>query len=125
MMKQQLEHVLKSTIEKLQQEGQIPDVTFLTQIEATRDKQFGDFAANTAMLLAKAAKKNPRQLAELIVKNIRDSPYVEKIEVAGPGFINFYLSPLALTSIVETILTEKDAYGSCTIGRGKRILLEF
>lgn len=124
-MKQQLEQLLKSTIEQLQQQEQLPKVAFLIQIEATRDKQFGDFAANTAMLLAKAAKKNPRQIAELIVKHIPDVPYLEKVAVAGPGFINFYLSAFALTSIVEKVLSEKEAYGSCTIGRGKRILLEF
>lgn len=124
-MKQHLENLLQTAVKQLQEQEQLPRIPITIQIDATRDKQFGDFATNIAMSLAKAAQEKPRIIAERIVAALPPSEYVMKVEIAGPGFINFFLSPFALTSVVEKIISEKEAYGTCTIGRGKRILLEF
>lgn len=124
-MKQHLEQLVQTAIKQLQESGEIPECPVQIQIDTTKDKRFGDFASNIALVLAKATQKKPRDLAERIVKTLPSSEFVQKVEIAGPGFINFFLSPAALTRIVEKILTDKESYGTCTIGRGKRILIEF
>lgn len=124
-MKHHLESLLQIAVKQLQEAEELPNTPILIQIEPTKDKQFGDYASNLALLLAKSAHKKPRDIAERLIQALPSSEYLQKVEVAGPGFINFFLSSLALTSVVENILTEKDSYGACTIGRGKRILLEF
>ncbi len=124
-MKQQIENLVQSAVKKLQENGELPAVPAFIQIDATKDKQHGDFASNVALILAKSAQKKPRDIAERIVQMLPPSPYIQKVEIAGPGFINFFLSANALNDVVTRILTEKETYGRCTIGRGKRILVEF
>lgn len=124
-MKQQIETLIQSAISKLEEAGQLPAIPALIQIENTKDKQHGDFATNIAMVLAKSAQKKPRDIAELIINALPESEYVRKVEIAGPGFINFFLSADAQTSIVNVILQEKENFGRTTIGRGKRVLVEF
>jgi arginyl-tRNA synthetase len=85
----------------------------------------GDRASNIAMKAAKQLGKNPRLLADEIVSEIKKSEYIEKIEVAGPGFINFFLTPLWLQHTVEAILLNPDTFGSSNIGNGKRVQVEF
>ncbi len=95
-------------------------------IEIPADKSHGDFAANAAMVSAKAFKLPPRKIAELICEEaILDGTYFEKIEIAGPGFINFFLSKKWFSSIADTVLTEADNYGRTNTGDGKKILVEF
>ena len=85
----------------------------------------GDRASNIAMKTAKQLGKNPRFFAEEIVSLIKKSNYVEKIEVAGPGFINFFLTPLWLRQIIENILSNPDTFGSSNAGKGKKVQVEF
>lgn len=94
-------------------------------IERTRDPGHGDFASNVAMRLAKPARKRPRELAEKIVASIGDSDDVESIEVAGPGFINFRLSPAVLHREIAAILDRGPEYGREAPKPAPRILLEF
>ncbi len=124
-MKQHIETLLQTALKQLQQTGELPAVPAFIQIDSTKDKQHGDFATNIAMIVAKLSQKKPRDIAERIIQLIPASPYIQKTEVAGPGFINFFLSPQALTEIIERILTEKEAFGLSKMGRGKRILVEF
>lgn len=125
MTKSYLENQLQQTIKLLQEKGKLPDLPSFVQLEATRDKQHGDFATNIAMVLSKAAKKKPREIAELILSHLEPSVYLQKAEIAGPGFINFYLSSEALASVITTILAEGDDYGRCKLGREKSVLIEF
>lgn len=85
--------------------------TIKINIEHARDRQFGDFACNVAMVLAKPAKMNPREIAAKIIENLPKSDKIAKVEIAGPGFINFYLTPTALNSIIGEVLTKNDQFG--------------
>ncbi len=125
-MKQAIANLLTESLKKVEEEQSltlsIPDHI---QVENSRDKQHGDYASNIAMILAKQAKMTPRQLAELILKNTTDSSVIEKIEIAGPGFINFYLKQNAQSSIVEDILKSGNSYGQSNSFAGKKALIEF
>ncbi len=95
-------------------------------IEIPADKSHGDFAANTAMVCAKAFKMPPRKIAELIIEKINLGGSVfERAEIAGPGFMNFFLSRKWFADTVENVLAEKDSYGRTDYGSGKRVLVEF
>ena len=95
-------------------------------IEIPADKSHGDFAANTAMVYARAFKLPPRKIAELIIEKIDLSGSVfERAEIAGPGFMNFFLSRKWFAETVENVLTEKENYGRIDYGQGKRVLVEF
>ncbi len=94
-------------------------------IDHARDKSHGDFATNIALVLAKAAHSKPRDLAEKIVTALPASDKVEKVEIAGPGFINFFISASASHSVVDDILEAGEAYGRSTVGNGKRVQVEF
>ena len=96
-----------------------------TTVERTRDPSHGDFASNVAMRLAKPARKKPRDIAALIVDALDDSKAVDKVEIAGPGFINFYLSPAAFHAELEAILEAGQNYGRQDRKDGPRINLEF
>jgi len=94
-------------------------------IEYTRDSAYGDFASNIAMSLAKTLKKNPRELAQQIISAIPPSPVVTKTELAGPGFINFYVTPNYFLPLLENIKGQKNKFGLSTIGKGRKIHVEF
>jgi len=95
------------------------------QIERTKDKTHGDFACNIAMMLAKPAKMNPRQIATDIVEALPTSDVVTQVEIAGPGFINFFLSAEASQQVVKEILAKAEKYGQSQIGNGKKVQVEF
>lgn len=96
------------------------------QIEKPTDKKNGDFSTNIALLLSKECRRNPRELAaELIGQMIFPDGTVERIEIAGPGFINFYLTPLFIMQSVEHILLEGKGYGSSCAGKGKTAIVEY
>ncbi len=125
-MKFELISLLQKAIQSLQAEGVLPaDIVANIQIERTRDKGHGDFACNLALMLAKPAKVKPRDLAEKIVSALPDSPAVEKVEIAGPGFINFFIKANLQTAVVSTILTEGDKFGCSDLGKGQRVQVEF
>jgi arginyl-tRNA synthetase len=101
------------------------DLAIESTVERTRDPSHGDFASNIAMRLAKPARRNPRELAAQIVDALGDSDAVDQIEIAGPGFINFHLSPGAFHAELETILEQDGDYGRQAPKDRPRILLEF
>jgi arginyl-tRNA synthetase len=94
-------------------------------IERTRDVAHGHFASNLAMRLAKPARRSPRDIAAAIAEQLPDTDQLDKVEIAGPGFINFYLSPQAFHAEVETILEKGEDYGRHVPKASPRILLEF
>jgi len=125
-MKQQLRQLVFTAVESLQQHAQLDtDLTPDIQIERTRDAKHGNYACNIALLLAKRAGCKPRDLAEMIVNALPESKFVAKTEIAGPGFINFYLTDSAVESVVADVLQQKENFGSSQIGAGRRILIEF
>ncbi|MGH7276301.1 MAG: arginine--tRNA ligase [Candidatus Rokuibacteriota bacterium] len=93
--------------------------------EVPRQAEHGDYATNAAMTLARAARRPPRQIAELIVKHFPSLPEVERVEVAGPGFLNVFLAPAWCAGALGEILAAGDAYGRGESARGRRIRLEF
>jgi len=101
------------------------DLALDTTVERTRDSSHGDFASNVAMRLAKPARKSPRDVAALIVEALGDSAAIDKVEIAGPGFINFYLSPAAFHAELEAVLARGDDYGRQPKKDRPRINLEF
>jgi arginyl-tRNA synthetase len=124
-MKQQIEKLIQAALTQLKINGDLSVDIPAIQVESTKDKHNGDLACNIAMVLAKPAQKKPRDIAELIVKNLPASPDVTKVEIAGPGFLNFFLAPAALHNIVATILNARENYGSSNLGKNKKILVEF
>ena len=99
--------------------------TISKTIERTRDSRHGDFATNIAMRLAKSAGKNPRELAAQIIKHLPTSELIDKVEIAGPGFINFHLGSTAFHQEIACILGSGDNYGRQTAKGKPRYLLEF
>lgn len=118
---------LKDALEKAKAEGKIKfDSIPPFVIEAPREKNHGDFAANIAMLMARQAKKAPRQIAEIIVENLNlGESEIEKIEIAGAGFINFYLKVNWLHQILPIVAQMDTEYGTSSYGRGKKVQVEF
>jgi arginyl-tRNA synthetase len=107
---------------ELATEEQLPDVI----LETPKDKANGDYSTNMAMQLARVAKKAPRAIAEALVANFDQSKAsIEKIDIAGPGFINFYMNNNYLTDLIPTILTAGEKYGETTVGNGQKIQVEF
>lgn len=124
-MRQHIEHLVKVALKQLQDSGELPAIPAYVEVTPTKDNTHGDYATNIAMTISKAAEKSPRDIAERIKNTLQDTPYLEKVEVAGPGFINFYLSPIALYSVVPRILHEKGDFGRSRMGRQKRVLVEY
>jgi arginyl-tRNA synthetase len=94
-------------------------------LERPRDPTHGDFATNLAMQLAKALKKNPREIAQQLLNELPPSTLVTKAEVAGAGFINFTLDAGTKTDVVKAVLVEKDAFGRSTAGKQQKVQVEF
>ncbi|THG89057.1 hypothetical protein AJ85_19830 [Alkalihalobacillus alcalophilus ATCC 27647 = CGMCC 1.3604] len=95
-------------------------------LETPKDKAHGDYATNMAMQLARVAKKAPRQIAEELTASLNQKEaMIEKVEIAGPGFINFFMDNSYLRDVVKTVLTSKEAYGESDFGGNKRIQVEF
>ena len=125
-MKKQIQELIAQSLKILESKEIIPalEQSNIT-IENCRDSAHGDFASNIAMVLAKTAKTNPRQLAETIIEHLPKSDILEKTEIAGPGFINFFLKQNTHQSIIIDIIEKSDAYGESTIGNNSPTLIEF
>ena len=127
-MKEIISELVQSIITDLSNEKVLPeDLSYKINIDATKDKSHGDFASNIALVLAKQAKMPPRKLAELIIDKLLQSKHesIEKIDIAGPGFINFFVSGASNFSAIPSILTQQSEYGRSKIGAGKHYQVEF
>lgn len=100
--------------------GELPEVF----LEIPPEKSFGDFATNFAMQAARCLRANPKKIAEAIVARL-SFPWLDRAEIAGPGFINFYLKPDWLYAMLQEILDQGDSYGNTNCGNGKKIQVEF
>ncbi|AZB40945.1 arginine--tRNA ligase [Bacillus sp. FJAT-42376] len=123
-MKERLKEEVKASVQNagLAEASQIPDVI----LEVPKEKAHGDFSTNMAMQLARVAKKAPRMIADEIVKHFdKEKASIEKIEIAGPGFINFYMNNAYLADLVPAILEAGEKYGETNIGNGEKLQVEF
>jgi len=106
----------------LASQEELPEV----MLEVPRDKSHGDLATNIAMQLARIAKKNPRQIAEEIVEEMnRNKGFIKEVQIAGPGFINFFIDRSSLSKILLEMDQQKDDYGRIDTGAGEKVLVEF
>jgi arginyl-tRNA synthetase len=125
-MKQVIAELINSALKTLIENGTLPEnVQPNIMVENTRDKTHGDYASNIALTLAKPARCNPRQLAEKLVTALPQSENLTRTEIAGPGFINFFISEASTNSLITTILDEKENYGRNNNGAGKKVQVEF
>lgn len=130
-MKEKITSAIVSAFEQAQEVGTLPkaeselNLKEMIKLEVPKDKQHGDFACNIAMVLAKALKSAPRAIAEAIVSLIPTGGDIEKIEVAGAGFINFYLSSNWLYETMNQIEVQGENYGRIDLGKGKKVMVEF
>ncbi|WP_227394520.1 arginine--tRNA ligase [Jeotgalibacillus aurantiacus] len=123
-IQEKLKQEIKDAVLKagLATEDQLPEVI----LETPKDKANGDFSTNMAMQLARVAKKAPRQIASELVENFDQSKAsIQKVDIAGPGFINFYMDNSYLTDLIPAILTAGDAYGETNTGKGEKVQVEF
>ncbi len=130
-MKEKIAAMIMASLEQAQAAGELPkseaelNLKEMIRLEVPKEKQHGDFACNIAMVLAKALKNPPRVIAEAIVRSIPIGGDIEKIEVAGAGFINFYLSSNWLYETMRQIEAQGENYGRIDLGKGKKVMVEF
>ncbi|BAU22718.1 arginyl-tRNA synthetase [Caldimicrobium thiodismutans] len=122
MIKRKIRERLKETLKELNLIEK--DIPF--EVERPKREDLGDFSTNLALVLQGVLKAKPREIAERIIEKLRlEGDLFEKIEIAGPGFINFWINPEFLRKNLLQILKEKDNYGALNIGKGQRIHIEF
>ena len=125
-LKQRLQTLIGAAINTLKAEDVIAaDSACVVQVEPARAAAHGDFASNIALLLGKGAGLPPRDLAQKIIARLPPNDLIEKTEIAGPGFINFFLKKGAFQAVVRAILDQRQRYGDADLGQGQRVLLEF
>jgi arginyl-tRNA synthetase len=125
-MKDHISHLIQQALNTLSGQGVLSiDSLPAIKIDTSRDKNHGDFATNIAMVFAKQAGCPPRQLAEQIIQALPDSAYIASTEIAGPGFINFFLKAGAYEQIITDVLSAGATFGLSDYGKGKRLQVEF
>ncbi len=125
--KEQIKNIILNSAEKAINDGVLENAELNDfKIEVPKDRANGDYAVNAAMVWSRLFKKAPRQVAEILMANADfNGTYIEKYEIAGPGFINFYLSQKYYADIVLDVENKKEQYGRSDFGEGKRVLVEF
>ncbi len=123
---EQVQHNIKQAIAEAVQKAGLTEEPVQVQLESPRDKANGDYATNVAMQLTRLAKKPPRAIAEAIVENLdTQSANIEKVEIAGPGFINIVIQKDYLNDVIKTVLEQGEEYGRSNAGNSQRIQVEF
>lgn len=121
-----IQELIENALEHLQAKGEFNlEQTPTINIERTRSKEHGDYASNVALTLAKPLQSNPRAIAEKIIAELAESSHVNKVEIAGPGFINFYLTDACRLQVLKRIIKLGSAYGNSGLGADKHITVEF
>lgn len=125
-MKARLEQHLSTVLEVLKADGLIPaELSADVSLSRTKDPTHGEFASNLAMVLAKPAKRSPRDIAQAIVDAFPADSDIEKVEIAGPGFINFHVASTSQASVVSKIIEQASAYGRSSVGAGQSVQVEY
>ncbi|HEC2212899.1 TPA: arginine--tRNA ligase [Staphylococcus delphini] len=122
----QVKQTLIQEIEKSIQQANIVESIPEIKIEIPKDTKNGDYATNIAMVLTKLAKRNPREIAQLIVDHLdNEAAHVKKIDIAGPGFINFYLDSSYLNAVIDQALEQDTQFGRVAESKNEKILVEY
>ncbi|MCO7243215.1 arginine--tRNA ligase [Halomonas sp. Ps84H-12] len=125
-MKDTIISLLEGAVDALKHQGVLPnDLTPTIKVDPTKDKAHGDYATNLALMLAKPSGMKPRELADTLVAALPASDAIQKTEIAGPGFINFFAAADAAAQIVAQVLDSGDAFGRSLIGKGEKVQVEF
>lgn len=127
-VKENIKNIINGAIETAMKNGELPKASDIPNfiVETPADSSHGDFAVNAALVCTKVFKTNPRVIAETIIKNADfEKAFVSKAEIAGPGFINLFLSDEYYSNIIDDVLNKKENYGKSDIGNGKKVLVEF
>ncbi len=125
-MKHHIENLIASALAGLEATGALPPAHGAAiTVDQTKSKEHGDYAGNIALVLAKPARAKPRELAEKILKALPASDQVIKIEIAGPGFINFFLRPDANHGVIRDIMDKRESFGRSQLGAGRKLQVEF
>jgi arginyl-tRNA synthetase len=125
-MKENVSNLISSALKSLSRDGMFGEASLPTpQIEHTKDDKHGDLASNIAMVLAKAARKAPRDVAALIIERLPENTVIERCEIAGPGFINFFLSQSTNLAVIEDVLTQGAKFGCNSDGADRPVQVEF
>ena len=126
-MKNKITKLLENALNISIQKGQLPEVSLpYMEVEASGNPEHGDYAANVALILAAQAKQNPRKIAQIIQANLSDQEnIIEKTQIAGPGFINFFIKDNIWHQALRNIDEQEEKYGCLDIGFGKKVQVEF
>ena len=125
-MKKKIEELILQAVETLKSDGVLAqEITPNITIDRTRDPQHGDFASNLALMLANPANTNPRQLAEKLLAALPQDAAIIKVELAGPGFINFFIDPTAQFQVIKQIHDQGREFGLSNTGAGQKVQVEF
>ncbi|MGB2692478.1 MAG: arginine--tRNA ligase [Thermodesulfobacteriota bacterium] len=126
-MKEDIIKVVSQSVEKIGNNLNFPDLSVDIEVGMPKRKEFGDFSVNTAMLIANKIGKKPREVAELIIENLPEEKdeLFNKIEIAGPGFINFYVKEEAIVNKLLQIEAGGEEFGTSNLGNGEKVLVEF
>lgn len=125
-MKDHIASLIDAAISRLIEDEQLPgDIQRRIQIDRTKDKSHGDLASNIALTLAKPAGKPPRDIATLICNTLPDSVHLLRTEIAGPGFINFFLNSTSSQAVITDILNNRTEFGRNNLGNGQKVQVEY
>ncbi len=124
----EVQTLLKNAFSKAMQEGKLPEAEIPAfTVEIPAETSHGDFASNAAMVSARTFRNAPVKIANILKESMDFSSarYIERVEIAGPGFINFFVSPLWFADVVSGVLKAKEAYGRSDYGKGEKVMIEF
>lgn len=126
-MKEDIIKVVSQSVENIGKITDIQDLSVAIEVGIPKRKEFGDFSVNTAMLIANKIGKKPREVAELIIQNLPDEKdeLFNKVEIAGPGFINFYVKEESIVNKLLEIEKAPNSFGTTDLGNGEKVLVEF
>jgi arginyl-tRNA synthetase len=124
-LKAHLTELLAQAAKSLTQNADFDASNLAIQLERPKNKDHGNFSTNLAMLLAKPLRQNPRAIAESLIQALPTSAYVEKVEIAGAGFINFYLGANAKQAVIGLIAAQGEKFGHNQVGQGRKVQVEF
>ncbi|MCK5418879.1 MAG: arginine--tRNA ligase, partial [Desulfobacterales bacterium] len=126
-MKLKIKNLIRNAVKSAHQKGDLPSAEIVeAEVEEPKADSHGDFSTNIAMVMASAQKMPPRKIAQVITGHIQDPEGIlEKTEIAGPGFINFFLNRMALTGVIKDVLRLRDRYGNLTPETEENLTLEY
>ena len=126
-MKEALKKSLNQALKSLEKEHNVNLSKTKIEIKENKEKEFGDFSSNLALVLSKELSKPPRDIAEMLLKELGEKEFIDQIEIADPGFINFFLSHTSRTEVLKTINKEKNKFGFSAKKKGEKesVLIEY